>query len=128
MHGRRSFSFVQSRELAELSAIYWAIESMNSMRKDKIIFESSCERARSCILTPSSCSGTMELVGKICDLVQRFQHWSFDHVLEARNVIAQRIATSVTSDRRYQSYIASGGPNWLNDLIAYEARNAAPLP
>ncbi|KAF2614217.1 hypothetical protein F2Q70_00012478 [Brassica cretica] len=97
MHGRRSFSFVQSRELAELSAIYWAIESMNSMRKDKIIFESSCECARSCFLTPSSCSGAMELVGKICDLVQRFQHWSLDHVLEARNVIAQRIATSVVN-------------------------------
>ncbi|KAF2539721.1 hypothetical protein F2Q68_00019437 [Brassica cretica] len=42
------------------------------------------------------------------------------------NVLAQRIATSVTVDHRYQYYIASGGPNWLNDLIAYEARNAAP--
>ncbi|KAF3565741.1 hypothetical protein DY000_02012295 [Brassica cretica] len=104
MHGRRSFSSVQSRELAELLAIYWAIESMNFMRKDKIIFESSCERARSCFLTPSSCSGVVELVGNI----------------------SQRIATSVTVDHRYQYYIASGGPNWLNDLIAYEARNAAP--
>ncbi|KAF3563600.1 hypothetical protein DY000_02012297 [Brassica cretica] len=74
MHGRRSFSSVQSRELAELLAIYWAIESMNFMRKDKIIFESSCERARSCFLTPSSCSGVVELVGNICELVQQFQH------------------------------------------------------
>ncbi|KAH0878107.1 hypothetical protein HID58_065501, partial [Brassica napus] len=126
-HGRRSFSFVQSRELAELLAIFWAIESMNSMRKDEIIFESSCERARACFLYPSSCSGAVEIVGNICDLVQRFQHWSLDHVLETRNVLAQRIVTSVTVDHRYQSYIASGGPNWLKELITYEARNVAPL-
>ncbi|CAN7040727.1 unnamed protein product, partial [Brassica rapa subsp. trilocularis] len=78
-------------------------------------------------LSPSSCSETREIVGNICDLVQRFQHWSLDHVLETRNVLAQRIATSVTVDHRYQSYIALGGPNWLKELIAYEARNDAPL-
>ena len=61
-------------------------------------------------------------------MVQRFQIWSIwylDHVLEARNVIAQRIANRVTSKRIYQSYIATGGPKWLKDLIAYEAWNAA---
>lgn len=58
-------------------------------------------------------------------MVQRFQIWSLDHVLEARNVIAERIANSVTSERIYQSYIATGGPKWLKDLIAYEAWNAA---
>ncbi|KAF2552031.1 hypothetical protein F2Q68_00036133 [Brassica cretica] len=84
--------------------------------------------ARACFLSPNSCHGAVELVGKICDMVQWFQFWSLDHVLEARNVLAQRIANSVISERRYQSYIASGGPNWLKDLIAYEARNATPSP
>lgn len=128
VHGRRSYSFVQTREQEELLAIFWEIESMKSMRKGQVIFESSCERARACFLSPNSCHGAVELVGKICDMVQWFQFWSLDHVLEARNVLAQRIANSVISERRYQSYIASGGPNWLKDLIAYEARNATPSP
>ncbi|XP_013594888.1 uncharacterized protein LOC106442202 [Brassica napus] len=128
VHGRRSYSFVQTREQEELLAIFWEIESMKSMRKGQVIFESSCERARACFLSPNSCHGAVELVGKICDMVQWFQFWSLDHVLEARNVLAQRIANSVISERRYQSYIAFGGPNWLKDLIAYEARNATPSP
>lgn len=101
---------------------------MKSMCMDRVIFESSNERARTCILNPNSGLGSLELVGKICDMVQRFQSWSLDHVMASRNVIAQRIANSVTTERRYQSYVAAGGPNWLKDLIAFEARNAASRP
>lgn len=31
------------------------------------------------------------------------------------------IATSVTSDNRHQSYVASGGSFWLNNLLQKEA-------
>lgn len=37
------------------------------------------------------------------------------------NNVARLIADSVTADQRLQSYVASGGPSWLQNLIEYEA-------
>ncbi|KAF3585316.1 hypothetical protein F2Q69_00028927 [Brassica cretica] len=39
------------------------------------------------------------------------------------NSWAVEIATSVTKDRRLQSYVAKGGPLWLSSLLLSEARN-----
>lgn len=37
------------------------------------------------------------------------------------NRAASAIADSVTRDQRLQSYIATGGPRWLSDLLSKEA-------
>ncbi|XP_013595181.1 PREDICTED: uncharacterized protein LOC106303466 [Brassica oleracea var. oleracea] len=126
-HSRRSFSFVFTREIVELWALHWAIESMVSMGHDKIVFESSCLQARACILKQDTNRGPLELVGMIFDLLQRLQHWSLEHVVPTRNIVAQKIAISVTAERRYQSYIATGGPAWLEDLIDLEAKDGCLL-
>lgn len=78
------------------------------MRMEKVIFEYSCECARACILNQTAVLGSLEHVGNICGMVQRFQNWTLDHVMAAKNEVAQRIANSVTAERRYQSYIAAG--------------------
>lgn len=44
-----------------------------------------------------------------------------DFAKTSRNLAALSIATSVTSDHRSQSYVASGGPLWLNNLLFKEA-------
>ena len=49
MHSRRSYSAVHSLEEAELYAILWAVESMQSLKLDNIIFESSFTHARRCL-------------------------------------------------------------------------------
>ena len=49
MHSRKSYSAVQSLEEAELYAILWVVESMQSLRLDNIIFESSFTHARRCL-------------------------------------------------------------------------------
>ncbi|KAF3585772.1 hypothetical protein F2Q69_00032286 [Brassica cretica] len=40
------------------------------------------------------------------------------------NSIALQVASSVTRDQRFQSYMANGGPNWLSSSITAEAVNA----
>lgn len=37
------------------------------------------------------------------------------------NKVAPMIALSVTKDRHYQSYVASGGPSWVRNLLEHEA-------
>ncbi|KAF3602641.1 hypothetical protein F2Q69_00036665 [Brassica cretica] len=42
-----------------------------------------------------------------------FSLWKLDHVGEGRTEVAQLIATSVTKEHRFQSYVATSGPRWL---------------
>ncbi|KAH0878670.1 hypothetical protein HID58_066064, partial [Brassica napus] len=54
---------------------------------------------------------------------------SFDQSLvtnapKEANSIALQVASSVTRDQRFQSYMANGGPNWLSSSITAEAVNA----
>ncbi|CAN6912218.1 unnamed protein product, partial [Brassica oleracea var. botrytis] len=46
--------------------------------------------------------------------------WSVDFVKTLRNLTVLLIANSVTSDNRHQSYVASGGPFWLHNLLQKE--------
>lgn len=40
--------------------------------------------------------------------------------------MATLIASSVTSDQRLQSYVATGGPGWLQPLLVQEAVRISP--
>ena len=44
-----------------------------------------------------------------------------EHVEPDSNRAASLIASSVTKEHRYQSYVASGGPSWLQALLNQEA-------
>ncbi|KAL0789900.1 hypothetical protein Bca101_006146 [Brassica carinata] len=124
MHNRRSYSRIQSLEEAELWAILWAVESMKSLRLDNIIFESSFAHARRVLYNGDGqvCAPKSSRVSySIRSQLHLLRGWSLNHILPARNSIALRIAESVTSDHRYQSYIARNGPSWLQHAIAGEA-------
>ncbi|KAH0853586.1 hypothetical protein HID58_090643 [Brassica napus] len=41
------------------------------------------------------------------------------------NSMAVEIASSVTRDRRLQSYVAKGGPSWLSSFLLSEARSSS---
>lgn len=77
--------------------------------------------AREALLHPEKYPHLRGLVHPIINALQYFQEWSLEHVAPERNRVAQVIATSVTRDHRYQSYVATGGPRWLNDCIRREA-------
>nr|VDC93315.1 unnamed protein product [Brassica oleracea] len=123
MHSRRSYSMVQSREEAELYAILWAVESMQTLRLDNIIFETFFTHARCCLYRWDGQVCALEsyrILNIINSKLQLISAWSLDYVLPASNSIASRIAVSVTSNHLYQSYIARNGPSWLHQTIAEE--------
>ncbi|KAF3591025.1 hypothetical protein DY000_02023882 [Brassica cretica] len=105
-----------TREEAELRAINWAV-CVVSTRQQKIIFESSCVLARDILIAPSEFSKMGHFTNDIHFHLSALQDWSFHHCEQKRNVIA----TSVTTDHRYHSYIVRGGPTWLLQRIENEA-------
>lgn len=121
LHSRRAFSNVESKKSAELMAMQWAVSDMVSTRQQKIIFESSCVLARQALTAPDVCAEWRHLRMDIQLRLSALQDWSFQYCDHPENSIAQEIAVSVTSGRRFQSYISLGGPTWLLQRIESEA-------
>ncbi|KAL0725068.1 hypothetical protein Bca4012_039667 [Brassica carinata] len=94
---------------------------MVSTRQQKVIFESSCALARDVLIAPAEFVEMGQLTYEIHSQLKALQDWSFYHCDQSKNSIAQDLALSVTSDRRYHSYIARGGPSWLLQRIEREA-------
>ncbi|KAF8087114.1 hypothetical protein N665_0599s0009, partial [Sinapis alba] len=109
---------MRNREMSELWANLWAVDSICSMRMDNIIFESSFVMARIKILNPCHAGEISELVHQILTTVNILQAWSLVYALPSRNIVATKIAESVTIDHIYQSYIANNSPWWLTPLIS----------
>lgn len=121
LHSRRAFSCLTSALDAELHPLLWSMESLASHHMDKVIFETSSIDLRKALLQPGLYPQYQYLISSILHHLHCFQDWSIDFVKTSRNTAATSIATSVTSDYRIQSYVASGGPFWLRNLLQKEA-------
>ncbi|XP_013624151.1 PREDICTED: uncharacterized protein LOC106330165 [Brassica oleracea var. oleracea] len=114
-HSRRSYSAVRSKHEASLRALFWAVESMKNMRQNNIIFE--------VLLFPRPSPNLNWIVAQINALLEHIEFWRLDHVVEERNEAANLIAKSVTTRRKYHSYIASQDPAWLQSLLILEGQS-----
>ncbi|KAG2247703.1 hypothetical protein Bca52824_087331 [Brassica carinata] len=121
MHSRRAFPCLASALDAELNALLWSVESLASHHLDNVIFESSSLDLRRALLQPHRFPQHQALISLILQRLNGFQAWSADFVKTLRNLPVLSIATSVTSDNRHQSYVASVGPLWLHNLLQKEA-------
>ena len=65
----------------------------------------------------------LPLIQQILVLLHRFEEWSICYVSDQKNNVAQAIAESVVTGAHSQSYVGSGGPSWLDQLIQQEAGN-----
>ncbi|KAH0928390.1 hypothetical protein HID58_014117 [Brassica napus] len=117
MHSRRAYFALRSKEEADLYSLLWAVESMRDLRKHHVSFESSSTEMRDILLNPQNFHHFHHLVSAITPL----RGWSVHHANLECNSVAGAIATSVTTGRRYQSYVASNGPAWLHSLLSAEA-------
>ncbi|KAF3535347.1 hypothetical protein F2Q69_00020784 [Brassica cretica] len=100
-HSRRSFSGVVSKAHASLLAMSCASAAVMDLKLKNTVFEFSYSEAVDALNNPLE-SGLL-LVPDTC------------------NRAASAIADSITRDQRLQSYIATGGPRWLSDLLSKEA-------
>lgn len=120
LHCRRAFSNVESQRDAELLTFQWVVKDMVNTRQRMIIFESSCALARDTFLNSSSYEEHIPITNDIELGLSLLQDWSFHHCDQRKNSIAKDIAVSVTSERRYQSYIADGAPCWVSHRVELE--------
>ncbi|KAG2295020.1 hypothetical protein Bca52824_041689 [Brassica carinata] len=109
----------------ELHALLWSVESMVSHHSQRVIFETSSLDLRMALLRPDLFPQFHLLISAIVERLRLFQDWSVNFIKNERNLAAKSITNSVTSDNRSQSYVASGGPLWLNDLLIKEASATA---
>ncbi|CAF1929826.1 unnamed protein product, partial [Brassica oleracea] len=122
-HNRRSYSAVRSKHEASLRALFWTVESMKNMRHNNIIFEASAGEIREVLLSPRPSPDLNWIVVQINAQLEHIEFWRLDQVVEERNEAANLIAKSVTTGRRYQSYIASQGPAWLQSMLILEGQS-----
>lgn len=123
-HSRRSYSVVTSPLEAELLCFYWAVESLSTMRYEKVVFESTSYLAGEAILNPENFPHLSGLIGAIREKLSLLRLWSIAYVHKEANRCADAIALSVTRDHRYTSYIAKDGPGWLLPMILEDAVGA----
>lgn len=95
---------------------------MTSLRVVKVFSETSSEVLRDSFLHPSTHQSICLLVSEIFHRLKGFREWRLEHVGQDRNRVASLIA--ITRDHRYQSYVATGGPSWLQGLLDQEAFNS----
>lgn len=121
LHSRRAFTRLTSPLHSELQALLWSVESMASHHFHQVILETSSLDLRMALLRPELFPQFRLLISTINEPLRLLPEWRVDYVNVSRNMAAMSNATSVTSDHRSQSYVASGGPLWLNNLLLKEA-------
>ncbi|KAG2264285.1 hypothetical protein Bca52824_071364 [Brassica carinata] len=94
---------------------------MRDLRQHQVSFESTSIEMRDILLNPQNFHHFHHLVSAITYNLQAIEGWSVHHANLECNSAAGTIAASVTTGRRYQSYVASNGPVWLHSLLSAEA-------
>ncbi|KAF3587854.1 hypothetical protein F2Q69_00027460 [Brassica cretica] len=119
-HSRRAFFNHTSIIEAELQSLLWSIRALIDLRIKSVVIESSLIQVREALLKPHEHLEWRHLIDTITGLLNEFDGVSLEHVVAGRNKIASSIAQSVTSDHRYQSYVATGDHTWLSSLLRKE--------
>ncbi|CAG7894119.1 unnamed protein product [Brassica rapa] len=101
-HSRRAFPAAASTLEAELYTLGLAVNALHDLHFQRVIIEISILRSLNSFAQ--------------CQLL--------DAPVEV-NSMAVEIASSVTRDRRLQSYVAKGGPSWLSSFLLSEARSSS---
>ncbi|WZZ01000.1 hypothetical protein YC2023_073328 [Brassica napus] len=140
---------------SNLKSLLWAVQAMGDLRYKKILFEASSVEVRQALLNPLRFPDLSPLILKILEFLHRFEKWTISHVSDLKNRVAKSIAESSGGARnifdwvgspdptlsslppplaesvvvgiRTQSYVASGGPRWLHQMLQEDASNTCRL-
>ncbi|KAF3585158.1 hypothetical protein F2Q69_00027023 [Brassica cretica] len=122
-HSRQTLLFSSSKTKSDLRSLLWAVQVMGDLRHKKVFFEASSVEVRESLLNPYRCPTLSSLILKILELLYCFEKWTIFHVSDQKNKVAKTIAESVISGSRVQSYVASGSPRWLHQMILEDTRS-----
>lgn len=120
LHSRRSYSQVHSYFDAKLRSWEWALESMAQLRLDKVIFGDSSSDIIKALNKPKDWPAIIGHIAELLSFTKNKQEWFM--MLEPKdcNKGAFEIVKSVITGARYQSYVATGYPQWLKLVFVHE--------
>nr|VDD45330.1 unnamed protein product [Brassica oleracea] len=122
-HSRRAFSRVGSLDDARLKTLLWALESMMSMRYDRMVFAGDFKELFLAFQNPHKWPALRFQVEEMRILLSRMKEFQLKKVSIEENGGASFIAQSITRQNRSQSYVAIGHPSWLGELFVNECRS-----
>ncbi|KAG7568115.1 Reverse transcriptase domain [Arabidopsis thaliana x Arabidopsis arenosa] len=121
-HAREMFLPASNRIAAELRGFLWMLHSLCDLHLNNIEVWSDCNAAVEGIIDSSNWPRYHSYLDRIHRLLPQFGQVIFKVSSTKANGIAREIALSVTRDGRGQSYLARGGPVWLQSRIDEEKR------
>ncbi|KAG2324302.1 hypothetical protein Bca52824_007030 [Brassica carinata] len=122
LHSRRAFSNIGSLEEARWTVVLWAMESMTSLRLEKVVFAGEFKEIFMAVQKPHRYPALSFQVGEINRMLAGMMEFRLRYVGRAENRGASIIAQSVTREGRIHSYVAQGPPRWLFELFVNESR------
>lgn len=102
--------------------VLWAVESMRSMRINKIIFTGEMDDLLGAMNRPQAWPSFGFQVEEIELEARGMEEIRWEVVTRTQNRGATLIAQSVTRQNRGQSYVARSHPCWLFELFVNESR------
>lgn len=87
------------------------------MHQSKVIFECSSYQVKEAIIYLKKYPLFRLVIGNILCLLRSFRDWKIEVSTRPYNRIAELIATTVTRDHMYKSYIAQEGLSWLQNTL-----------
>ncbi|KAF2534620.1 hypothetical protein F2Q70_00029446 [Brassica cretica] len=123
-HSRRSFTGVSSNLEAVLTSLCWLAKDLHTLHWNRVIMEISSAHTLEALNNPQWFPCLSNTIERTRQALNCFQNCYVEVVNVTTNRGAEKIAVSVTKDGRFQSYIARGGPSWLNDTILEDASNS----
>ncbi|XP_006285151.2 putative protein phosphatase 2C-like protein 45 [Capsella rubella] len=119
-HARDAFLPRSNRITAELSCILWCLQSLKDLHVLSCEIWTDCSAGVAVLESPRAWPKYHSLVDKIFDVRRTMGEISFKLSAVTANLVARDIAKSVTKDGRLTSYLALGGPAWLQERIVQE--------
>ncbi|EOA36657.1 hypothetical protein CARUB_v10011946mg, partial [Capsella rubella] len=121
-HARDAFLPRSNRISAELSCVLWCLISLHEMHIDSVEVWLDCHAVIEALDAPILWPKYRSTLNKIFQVIRVIGEVSFHLSSPKANNLAREIACSVTRDGRFTSYLALGGPSWLQDRIDRDRR------
>lgn len=113
LHSRCSFANITNVLEAHSTAWLWAIESMGSLRKSKVVFGVESADLLGAISRPPAWPSFKGTVKTIKSSLYFLERWKFSLANRRSNLPAYLIAKSAIVENFAQSYVSVGYPRWL---------------
>lgn len=122
-HARRAFLNITSLMAAKFEVLLWSIESMTSLRVNKVIFEGEMGDLMGAVLRPDAWPAFLYQSTEIRLKLNGINEKKLRVVLRGANRGASIIAQSITKFGLMQFYVATNHPDWLFELFVNESRS-----